>query len=46
MEMLFDTIRNLLVDYNILEGANKGNCIFTMPLVKLCNIDKIYNELK
>lgn len=44
--MMFDTIRNLLVNYNILEGANKENCIFTIPLIKLCDRDKVYNELK
>ena len=44
--MMFDTIRNLLADYNILEGANKENCIFTMPLVNLHDRDKVYNELK
>lgn len=44
--MMFDTIRNLLADYNILEGANKEKCIFTMPLVNLHDRDKVYNELK
>lgn len=44
--MMFDMIRSLLVDYNILEGATKENCIFTIPLVKLHDRDKVYNELK
>ena len=42
----FTIIRDLLKDYEILDGASPNNCIFTIPLVNLNDRDKIFDELQ
>ena len=44
--IMYDTLKELLDDYEIIHGNNRDNCIFTLPLVNVENRNEVYDNFK